>query len=124
MSILIIVTRGIDQTFKRTGRYIAFDEWAKLVESDPGLRIRTEPYVAANPATREKIVMQTGQGDSEVEIGGEWVPFLRYRRGELTIRFTDEMDDPQDPVRNKIVAVAKALSALITHDAGDELLRW
>jgi hypothetical protein len=52
------------------------------------------------------------------------MPFLRYRRGELRIGFTEALLNPRDPVRYKIAAVAKALDALITHDAGDELLWW
>lgn len=124
VGILIIVTRGIDQSFQRTGRYIAFEEWTKLVDSDLSLRIRAEPDVAVNPATGARIVTQAGEADSEVEIGGEWMPFLRYRRGELRIGFTEALLNPRDPVRYKIAAVAKALDALITHDAGDELLWW
>jgi len=124
MGILVLVTRGIDQNLQRTGRYIAFDEWIKLVESDPSLRIRTAPYVAVNPATGDRIATRAGEADSELEIRGEWVPFLRYHEGKLTIRFTDALLDPANPIRNKIAAVAKALDALITPDVGEELLTW
>jgi len=124
MGILILVSRSIDVSFKRTGKYISFAEWVKLVEGDPSLRIRTEPYAGVNPATGERIRVRTGEADSEIEIGGGWFPFLRYREGELTIRFTDELDDPRNPIRNKIAAIAKTLNALITHDAGEEILRW
>src|SRR5262249_20658924 len=94
MTILVIVTRDIDQNLQRTGRFIAFVEWIKLVESDPSLRIRTAPYVAVNPATGDRIAMRAGEADSELEIHGEWVPFLRYHEGKLTIRFTDALLDP------------------------------
>ena len=124
MGILIKVTRSIDESLQRTGGYIAFDEWVQLVDSDPNLRMRTEPDVGVNPATGERIVILAGEADSEVEIGGEWLPFLRYNKGELIIRFTDEMLDPRNPIRNRIAAVATVLNALITHDAGDEVLRW
>jgi hypothetical protein len=124
MSILVIVTRGIDQNLQRTGRYIAFDEWINLVESDPSLRMRTAPYVAVNPATGDRIAMRAGEADSELEVRREWVPFLSYHEGKLTIRFADELLDPENPIRNKIGDVARALDALITHDAGEELLKW
>jgi len=124
MGILIKVTRGIDQSLRRTGGYIAFEEWVQLVDSDPSLRMRTAPDVGANPATGERIVMRAGEADSEVEIDGEWLPFLRYNKGELVIRFADELVDPRNPIRNRIAAVATVLNALITHDAGDEVLRW
>jgi hypothetical protein len=124
MRILVIVTRGIDQNIQRTGRYITFVEWTKLIENDPGLRMRTAPHVAVNPTTGERLVMEAGEVDSELEVCGGWVPFLRYHEGELTMRFTDALLDHRDPIRNKIAAIARELNALITHDVGGELLRW
>lgn len=124
MGVRLLVTRGIDQSFRPTGRYIAFAEWIKLVESDPSLRIRTAPYFAVNATTGERISVQTGEADSEFEIRGKWIAFLRYDAGKLIINFTDELLDPRNPIRNKIAAVSKELNALITHDMGGELLRW
>jgi len=122
MGILILVSRNIDASFRRAGRYISFAEGSSLLKA-----IQVSGYVpnaGVNPATGERIRMRTGEADSEIEIGGEWFPFLRYREGELTIRFTDDLDDPRNPIRNKIAAIAKTLNALITHDAGQEILRW
>ena len=80
MGILIKVTRSIDESLQRTGGYIAFDEWVQLVDSDPNLRMRTEPDVGVNPATGERIVILAGEADSEVEIGGEWLPFSEIQQ--------------------------------------------
>ena len=33
-------------------------------------------------------------------------------------------EDESDPVRGKIAEVARTLDAMITHDAGDEILEW
>src|SRR5215813_8924954 len=124
MSVCIMVTRGFDRNLELTNEFIAFSEWVDLVERDPSLRIRTEPYVWLNPATGQRITARTGDADSEIDVGGEWKPFLRYDDGELTIRFLDEMLDPRNPLRMKIAAIAGELNALITSEGGEELLRW
>jgi hypothetical protein len=124
MSISLILTRGIDQNFRPTGRSIALSEWTQLVEADPSLKIRTAAYAAVNPSTGEKIESRAGAADSEIQIRGEWVPFLRYRKGELTMKFTEELLQPDDPVRRRVAAIAVELGALVTHDAGDELFQW
>ncbi|MBX9774899.1 MAG: hypothetical protein K2Y71_10870 [Xanthobacteraceae bacterium] len=106
MSIELIVTRRIDRTLRPTGQSIGLMEWIQLVDADPALKMRSTPRRGMNPASGEGIVIGTGPADSEVQIQGEWVPFLRYREGELTMRFTDDLLDPNNTVRGKIAAVA------------------
>ena len=42
------------------------------------LRLRSEPYVAVNPKTGERIQIPAGQADAEIAIEGKWLPFLRF----------------------------------------------
>ena len=88
------------------------------------LRLRSEPYVAVNPKTGERIQIPAGQADAEIEIEGKWLPFLRFRGGALTTRYRRAFDDPTDPIRARIALVAKQLGAVIGTDAGDEILAW
>jgi hypothetical protein len=44
--------------------------------------------------------------------------------GELVIGYMTELDSPTNPIRPKIAEIAERLGALITHDAGDEILDW
>jgi hypothetical protein len=109
----------------RPGSAISLSEWTRLVEEDDDLRLRSEPYVAINPSTRAKISIKTGEADAEFLVNGQWVPFLRYRKGgDLATKFVQEFNDPQNATRLKIASIATLLGALITTDAGDEVLSW
>lgn len=103
---------------------IAISEWKGLVEGDPDLRLRAEPYVAVNPKTGEKIAVAMGKADAEIYIDREWLPFLRFSNGHLATQYHEDFEDPRNAVRAKIVAVAKRLRAVIATDAGDDLLNW
>jgi hypothetical protein len=59
---------------------IALSEWIAIVDEDDTLRLRVEPYVAINPRTGEKISIKPGDADAEIQINGEWLPFLHQRR--------------------------------------------
>ena len=99
-------------------------DWKGLVEDDSGLRLRVEPYVAVNPRTGEKITLAMGKADAEIHVDGEWLPFLRFSNGRLVTEYHEDFEDPRNAVRAKIVAVAKRLGAVITTDAGDDILNW
>ena len=71
MSIALILTRP--------GSPISLLEWTWLVEEDDDLRLRSEPYVAINQSTGAKISIKTGEADAELQVDGQWVPFLRFR---------------------------------------------
>jgi hypothetical protein len=116
---------GVDLIVMRpSGSQIAFLEWMQIVDLDPGLRMRGQSYEAVNPRTGEQIRMRAGEADAELRLGDHWRPFLRYSHGELAILYEAEFDNPQNPVRLKIAAVARSLQAVITTDAGDALLNW
>src|SRR5688572_18206389 len=109
---------------KADGGRIALEDWRALVESDPRLRLRTEPWVAVNPATGATISMPAGEADAEWLDAGEWLPFLRFRRGRLVTEYAPSFDDPADAMRGAIVDVARRLDARICSDLEDEPLGW
>jgi hypothetical protein len=116
---------GVDLIVMRpSGSRIALLEWMQIVDLDPDLRMRGQSYEAVNPQAGEKIRMQAGEADAELRLGDHWRPFLRYGQGNLTTRYVAEFNNAQNPVRLKIAAVARRLQAVITTDAGDDLLNW
>ena len=92
--------------------------------ADPQLRLRTDPYFAVNPHTGASIRLPLGEADCEFEDSGEWVPFLRWRRGSLVTEWVPEHEKPRNPARNKLVQVARSFQARLGTDAGDEELGW
>jgi hypothetical protein len=119
MSIGLLIKRpGISEA------RIAAEEWLQIVTSDGDLRLRKEPYIAVNPVTGETIQIDVGEADSEIHVNGEWLPFLCWRRGDLTTKYVRELEDKNNPRRMKLVAVANQLKAIIVSDAGDEPLAW
>ena len=124
MGITLIVTRAHDRSFEETGRSISPEEWLAYVHQDPELRLRTEDWVAVNPITQERITMPAGEAETWFRVVEEDHPFLRYRSGNLVMKYSYHLDDPENPARRKIAAIARHFSALITHDAGDEILDW
>ncbi len=122
MGILLIVTRG--RGLAASGQGIAREEWLQLVEEDSTLRLRSEPFSALDPETGETILVPSGDAQAEFKNDGGSVPFLAYRRGELVMNYASKFEDPDDPVRIKIAEIAERLCAVITHDAGDEILEW
>lgn len=103
---------------------ISLEEWRGLVLSDSTLRLRSEPYSALNPKSREQIKIAKGVADTEIQRNGEWVPFLRWRRGALIAAYMPEFELSSNQVRLKLVQVAKQLHATLGTDAGDEALDW
>jgi hypothetical protein len=104
---------------------ISLNEWKAIVSSDSGLRLKAAPYSAPNPESGELLAVSAGEADAEIQdTGGEWLPFLRWRRGSLTTAYEPEFEVPSNPVRLKLVHVAKQLHAVLGTDASDEALEW
>lgn len=119
MSITLIVSKIFDEDFNEIGDEILEEEWEEFVESQDNLRFRTEPYTAENPATGETIEISTPEGATEVLVKNDWHPFLEYGDGELRMPYSQELENPNDPMRKAIAGVAGYFAALIRHDAGD-----
>jgi hypothetical protein len=103
---------------------IDIGEWKEILEGDPQLRARTEPYKAINPRTLEELVVPAGEASSEIVVDGKWLPFLRFRRGTLSIRYQSEFEDPANALRKKIAQIARQLDAVVTSDADGDILEW
>jgi hypothetical protein len=123
MSVSLIVTVSIDRNFNENGKQIALDDWLAIVKRDPALMLRSEPYVMRLPDGGE-LSMPVHPGQTEMLVDGQRIPFLGYQDGQLSMKFTDEMEDPGDLRRKKVAEIARQLGALVTHDAGDEILDW
>jgi hypothetical protein len=107
----LIVTRDAAGTSP-----ITLTEWKSLVELDPELRLRTEPYCAVNPRTGTRLTVDAGEADAEMLLDGQWLPLLRYRNGALVCDDQPDLEDPTHPVRVKIASIAAQLKALVTSD--------
>ena len=107
-----------------TGNRISLEEWKALVSSRNDLQIRSAPYVAVNPSTQQQITLPVGEGDSEVLIDGQWLPFLRFRRGALITEYDEEFETPSNPIRIAIAQISKELGAVIGTDLGDDVFEW
>jgi len=118
----LIVTKSIDENFDETAEQITLAEWLSVVARDSSLSIHTEPHVTRLPGGQELRVPALS-GQTELTIAGQRIPFLGYRNGELVMTLTADMERPGNPQREKVAEVARQLDALITHDAGDEILR-
>ena len=124
MSITLIVTQSYDENFNETGEEIHEDEWDEFVESQDNLRFNSEPIVLRNPVTGETIEMSAPEGATEVLVNGSWYPFLSFGNGELRMQYHPDFENSDNSVRKAIVGVAGYFAALITTDAGDEVLAW
>jgi len=124
MGIALILTRKYDRDWNETGREISRDEWVSYVETATDLRFRSDSHVAMNPKTGETISVESGASETELVLASGARPFLRYRSGDLVMGLGFDPHDTRDPIRQRVGQVARDLGALITHDAGDEILDW
>ena len=123
MSTTLIVTKSMDESFNETGNQIAMEDWLRIVENDPELKLRTEPYVK-QLSNGQRLTVPVLPAQSEILVAGVTIPFLGYRHGELVMKLTDDMENPANPARQKVAKISRQLAALIMHDAGDEILKW
>ncbi len=124
MSITLIVSKIFDENFNKIDGEIHKEEWEEFVESQDFLRFRKEPYFAQNPVTGETIEIPVPEGATEVFIENDWQPFLEHGCGELRMPYSKELENPDYPMRKAVANIASNFSALIRHDAGDEILNW
>lgn len=116
-------TMGIGIVIYRSSP-ISLEEWHAVVASDASLRDRGQPYAATNPKSGELLNIAASEADAEIQVSGEWIPLLRWRRGALVAEYRAEFEAPSNPVRLKLSEVARRLNAVLGTDAGDEALNW
>jgi hypothetical protein len=124
MSVTLIVSRFYDRQLNKTDNSIAIEHWLDIIRGDSSLRINDVPSVAGNPKAGDIISVPHLPAQAEIVVNGQSSPFLGYRRGELVMRYSAALEDPNSPVRKKIAEIAQHLGAIIMTDAGDEILDW
>ena len=124
MGISLIVTKSIDREYNETGDAILKQEWMAFVESDAALSLGTAPFTATAP-DGSVVSMSVPPGQTEITLpDGSRLPFLRLSSGVLSMRYSPELEIPDNPVRRKIAEIAQHFDALTRTDAGDEFLGW
>ncbi len=124
MSVSLIVTISIDRDYNDTGDSISDKDWMAFIESDPVLSARTEQFDATAPdGSVIKMPVPVGQSVLTLDDGTQ-IPFFAMSRGELLMRYHPDMEEPSNPVRQKVAQIARHFNALITCDAGDEFFEW
>lgn len=103
---------------------ITLKQWLAIVEADPDLRVSTESCSMVHPITGVRVDVPAVEGSSEFLVGDEWLPFLQFARKRLTMRYSPDMEEADNPQRQKIAAIARQLKVPIHTDAGDEPLAW
>ncbi|MDP4146825.1 MAG: hypothetical protein Q8936_20515 [Bacillota bacterium] len=94
---------------------ITLEEWTKLVEIDPEMKMKCE-FEGINPRTREKIIIKlenTAVWMHECEATIYEVPFT-YNRGKISVSDSDEY------VIKKMKEIATKLSGRVVGDEGEE----
>ncbi|MES9993414.1 MAG: hypothetical protein ABW098_15800 [Candidatus Thiodiazotropha sp.] len=116
---------------ERTDSEITLDEWLSAVAVIQGVRPRSSDYVAVNPSTGEKIVMERSNGDLEIArttknwggLLGErevWEPAFFFSNGRGSFPASFDLDNIDEPVRVVAIKLAQALNAQIVGDEGEE----
>lgn len=94
---------------------ITFEEWTKLVEADPEMKMKSE-FEGINPRTHEKIIIR-------VENTAVWTykhedavyeVLFSYKRGKISVSDTDDF------VIEKMKKIAARLSCRVVGDEGEE----
>ena len=77
-----------------------------------------------HPITGVRVDVPAAEGSSEILVGDEWLPFLQFSPKRLTMKYSSEMEEADNPQRIKVAAIARQLQVPIHTDAGDEPLAW
>jgi hypothetical protein len=121
MSCAVLIERQVESS---KPAQIEIGEWIEIVNADPQLRIRAEPYLARHPVTASLLVIPVGEADAEIYFDGQWLPFLRFRRGKLITEYQSEFETPGNELRMKIAHIARQLGAVVISDTGGDDLEW
>jgi len=77
-----------------------------------------------NPVTREEIKITRPAAAAEILVDGNWRNFLWWRDGELFTKYHSDFDNPFNPIRQRIAAIALHFSSKIMTDIDDGPLDW
>ena len=107
---------------ERMGNPISENEWRHAIENTDGVRLALEDSRVINPSTGQQI--QIGGSSLDVAVlfnDGNWEKVFRWGGGSGSFNYTEALDSPDHPVRQKAVALAASLDAAIFGDEGEEI---
>ena len=105
---------------ERKGAPIPLTEWLDAVAQTPNVRLFSSPvHRIENPVTGEAIEAPANSGDAEIFVNGTWRHALRFSEGRATARASAGFDNPADPLRTALRALAAALKARIRGNEGE-----
>ncbi len=120
---------GYQVHIEREGDSISEAEWRQAVEAVEGVRMASGGRrVARNPMTGQGISMPGPVGDAELYfpedcaydgLQGRWLPIFQYSSQGVSINAAFDWEDPDDPVRSAIQALAERLGASVVGDDGE-----
>ena len=118
---------------KHPSKLITFQDWEKAISKTPGTRLESGGVQAINPKTGESISISGSPGDVAILFvkkrwlglvkNESWEICLRYNDGEASFKATDDVENPNSPVRIAAKNLAKELGAQIVGDEG-EIYQW
>jgi len=121
MAATLIVSQPEDEP---TENPITEASWLAFVEADPDLEADKE-RITTKALAEGTLSISASPGQSKFRLRkGKLVPFLRFTDGQLMMRYHRSLNNPADPVRQKLAAVAAHFKADIATDAADDALNW
>ena len=121
MAATLIVSQPQDEPNENP---ITESSWLAFVQTDPDLEADSAP-ITAKALAGGTVSISASPGQSKFRLRkGKLIPFLRFTAGQLTMKYHRSLNNPDDPVRQKLAAVAAHFGAEIATDAGDDALNW
>lgn len=119
---------------ERSGSEISLEEWLAAAATLKNVRQRKIQFITENPVHGDIIKVKNFPGDLEVvwprsfldHIFGKnlgWRPAFFFNHGSASFLPPEDIDSPEDPVRNVATQLARILNASIIGDDGEEY-KW
>lgn len=102
---------------------VEIDEWIEAIELIENIKIDSSDNEITNPLTGETVTFPGNEGDVAVNIDGNWIKCIGFRRGRGSFNARPEIEAPSNPVRNAAAMIAKTLGAQIVGGEG-EVYNW
>ncbi|VUD63043.1 hypothetical protein TDB9533_03163 [Thalassocella blandensis] len=112
---------------------ISIDEWKRAVNSCSIAKIDNTDLEMLNPKTGQTITFPANEGDVAVKfskggffgIGAKvtWEKCIGFSHGYGSLRYTENLESPENEVRKAVSAISKALNAKIIGEE-DEQYDW
>jgi len=99
---------------------VTLTEWKSAVAATNGVRLDSSGARTTNPHTGEVISMRGADGDAQVFLDGEWLPWFRWQAdGGVTFPASSGWEDSGNPIRTLARSLACRLNATLVGDEGE-----